>query len=231
MNFLKKFWEYDWINKLFAVFLIFGAVLFFFIEKGDMVLAINRFATDGQDKFFKIYTDLGLGIVWVFVCIVFLFIGFYRAILSLFILAFNGIFTFLFKQVLFHGMPRPTGYFPVEKFHHFIEGFDYHTANSFPSGHTITAFSIAFFLAYAFRNKALSVLFFIYALTIGISRMYLLQHFFMDIYVGAILGYISTLLGIGVARIFSLHQRLWWKQALVIRQNGIRLTTPSAKRR
>ncbi|MDH5599438.1 MAG: phosphatase PAP2 family protein, partial [Cyclobacteriaceae bacterium] len=49
---------------------------------------------------------------------------------------------------------------------------------------------------YASKNKYISALSFILALTVGFSRVYLLQHFFVDIYFGAILGVIATVMAV-----------------------------------
>lgn len=62
--------------------------------------------------------------------------------------------------------------------------------HSFPSGHTLGAF--AFFALYSFflseKYKPLSVLFFIAACLCAYSRIYLGQHFFIDVYAGSIFG-------------------------------------------
>lgn len=61
---------------------------------------------------------------------------------------------------------------------------------SFPSGHSTAAFSV--FCLFAFmlprRFRPFGVLLFIVALAIAYSRMYVAAHFFLDIYVGSIIG-------------------------------------------
>ena len=44
------------------------------------------------------------------------------------------------------------------------------------------------------KNRFLSFLFFVMALMVGYSRMYLGQHFFADVYGGAIIGTFLTLI-------------------------------------
>ena len=63
-----------------------------------------------------------------------------------------------------------------------------HYAYSFPSGHSTTAFALFFIFGFFVKNKKWQILFFILALSTAISRMYLLQHFFIDVYFGSILG-------------------------------------------
>lgn len=79
------------------------------------------------------------------------------------------------------------------------------TKNSFPSGHTFTAFAIASLIA-CFRPK-LAVPAYLLALLVGISRIYLAAHFPTDVLVGAIFGTIFVWGGVIVAnRIKSAHQ-------------------------
>jgi len=65
--------------------------------------------------------------------------------------------------------------------------------HSFPSGHTITAF--AFFLALTFftKNHAWQVLYFVLAVLVGFSRIYLQQHFAIDVLVGSLVGVLVTM--------------------------------------
>jgi undecaprenyl-diphosphatase len=63
---------------------------------------------------------------------------------------------------------------------------------SFPSGHTMTAFSIALVISYFYRGVELPAYFF--ACSIAISRIVLGMHFLSDVVAGAILG-----IGLGCA--------------------------------
>jgi len=69
-----------------------------------------------------------------------------------------------------------------------------HSSHSFPSGHTITAF--AFFLALAFFTKrpAIHFLYFLLAVLVGYSRVYLSQHFAIDVLAGSFVGVSVTIL-------------------------------------
>lgn len=61
---------------------------------------------------------------------------------------------------------------------------------SFPSGHTTGAFSLFCFIAMLLpkEKRVHGALFFILALSVAYSRMYLAAHFFEDVYAGSILG-------------------------------------------
>ena len=65
--------------------------------------------------------------------------------------------------------------------------------NSFPSGHTACAFAIYFCLSMMVKNNWLKFFFFFLALLTAFTRVYLSQHFFMDVYGGSLVGAFSAL--------------------------------------
>jgi membrane-associated phospholipid phosphatase len=89
--------------------------------------------------------------------------------------------------------PRPKLYFKDQLSRiHFVKGIDILSYHSFPSGHTITAFSAAVVMAYLAKNKKWSVLLLLIAILVGYSRMYLSEHFFEDVTGGSVLGVLIT---------------------------------------
>jgi membrane-associated phospholipid phosphatase len=75
-----------------------------------------------------------------------------------------------------------------------VPGVELHHWGSFPSGHTTTAFMLASFL-YLVLPKKMKIHWLLMgiAFLVGISRVYLMQHFLMDIWAGALLGILSSL--------------------------------------
>ncbi len=193
-------------SKVFLVLcstlLISGIILLSVYHKGDFVLRLNTIANPNLDEFFKLFTHLGLGGLLAILAVVFLFVRYYYSILLIGSLICAGLFTFLLKQVVFTHMPRPIKYFEPGTITHMISGIDYHHWGSFPSGHTMTAFAGSFVLTLIIREKQWGFVFFIIAFLVGISRVYLCQHFFMDVYVGGLIGTIYT---------FALHYLLGYK--------------------
>lgn len=75
---------------------------------------------------------------------------------------------------------------------HFVPNVDVHSFHSFPSGHTATMFCFAVLLSLLLRKRWISIVLLVLAVLVGYSRIYLLQHFLMDVAVGAAVGVIVT---------------------------------------
>ena len=92
--------------------------------------------------------------------------------------------------------PRPLTVFTGEKWLHFLPYYKNNFWNSLPSGHTSGAFSFAVFLSYLLHHKFKNwaIIFFLIALFCGWTRIYLAQHFFIDILLGSIIGTVFTLI-------------------------------------
>ncbi len=184
-----------------ACFLFIGAILLSIFNKGFLVLLLNDHHTPFLDQFFKLFTNLGLGGLLAILAVAFLFIRFYYSILITASLICAGLFTFVLKQLVFTHIPRPTKFFEPGTLS-LINGVNYHHWGSFPSGHTMTAFAGSFILTIILKDKQWGFVFFLIALLVAISRVYLCQHFFMDAYAGAF---------IGTAYTFALHYILGYK--------------------
>ncbi len=187
-----------WSTRLFlyllALFTIVGAFLLFKFNKGDIFLYLNSKGSPFLDEIFKLITLLGLGGLLAIFAVIFLFIRYYYSILFAVSLIVAGIFSYLLKHVIFKGMPRPAGVFDLENLSHIVEGIKIHKSNSFPSGHTMTAFSLGIILTLILKNRTWGIVVFAISFAVGISRIYLIQHFFIDVYVGALIGTAYTLL-------------------------------------
>jgi membrane-associated phospholipid phosphatase len=91
--------------------------------------------------------------------------------------------------------PRPKLYFHDQLAEiHFVTGTDQLSLHSFPSGHTVTAFSTALILTYWCKNKFWGLPLLLLAALVGYSRMYLSQHFFEDVTAGSAIGVVITVI-------------------------------------
>lgn len=77
--------------------------------------------------------------------------------------------------------PRPA--FARRGFHH-----RFLTASSFPSNHTAVAFAMAYLVARLYPAWYNIVVLYILAFLIGLSRVYLREHYLLDVLGGAVLG-------------------------------------------
>jgi membrane-associated phospholipid phosphatase len=185
------------------------------MEKGQLEVAMNRQHTVVMDYFFQIATLFGDGIFAIpFIIFLLLFKNIYRSL----VLAVSVLSTFVFIQLIkmIANMPRPLAYFPESLNLHYVEGLKIHSSYSFPSGHSAQAFSLFLILALFSKNKKAGWLFFLCALLTAISRMYLLQHFLMDTYFGALIASVITLI---TYNYFTNHTKLSererWQKGLV----------------
>lgn len=173
--------------KTHLIFLIVTLPLLLF-EKGTLVLWFNQNHTTFMDGIFKYITHLGSGLMALVFILVFLSFSFYKTIIYA-----SGLFLSVFviegisKRLLFSHVLRPAYHYTDQIAFNFIEGATTQGMQTFPSGHTGAAFALMAFLALILPRK-FSILLFVIALLVGVSRIYLLQHFFVDVYAGSIVG-------------------------------------------
>jgi membrane-associated phospholipid phosphatase len=103
--------------------------------------------------------------------------------------------SFVVGSVILHGIKIFLGRRrPRDDFEHGLYGFRWFTwelqYDSFPSGHSMTIFSVAVVLSAAF--PMLAAVWFLLALGLSITRAMLTAHFLGDVMVGAAIGIIAT---------------------------------------
>ena len=173
---------------LYGVFLLAGAVIILLYEKGDETIYINTFHTPWLNSFFIAVTKLAEAPVFVLIILVAALTGFGKGLVLLLTYLVNGIITQFLKIQVFTNQARPLSFFQDKVNLSPVPGIENLHDNSLPSGHTSTAFAIFFMLSLFSNNKNWSYVYFLLALLVGVSRVYLLQHFFRDIYFGSLLG-------------------------------------------
>ena len=181
-----------WYVFSYAVFLVGGFVILMTVHYGDVVLFINKYSRMEWDRPVDWITRLGLGSTAVIIALGFALYKLRYSLMMLFNLALVGVTTGIFKNLLFPNSARPLKYFDPEVFHRMVRLTDYNLMHSFPSGHSITIFAIMSLLAYFTGKKYAGVLFVFVALIVALTRLYLCQHFFVDVYVGSVLGLLCT---------------------------------------
>lgn len=191
----------------FTAFLLITGGLLAFIETGDAIFFFGNYRSNWGDVFFRYATRLGEGGLFVLATLALLFVRYRYALVLPMLGASVSIVTQSAKAFFAH--PRPYAYFRDANMLGAlipVEGVHMHSGwNSFPSGHTLAAFALYAFLALCLPRKAWSgFLFLLLAVVVGISRVYLVQHFLKDVFLGA-------LLGVGLALFWYLLSFQVWK--------------------
>jgi membrane-associated phospholipid phosphatase len=159
--------------------------------RSQIYFAVNGIHTGFLDSIQPYITYIGDGILVLIISAIIALYN-YRAA---FLLATSYVVTALVAQVLKYSfdMPRPKAYFADQASKiHFVKGLYVLTVHSFPSGHTVTAFSAGVVITYLVRNKAWGLVTLLVAILVGYSRMYLSQHFFEDVMAGSVVGVLVT---------------------------------------
>ncbi|RMG77672.1 MAG: phosphatase PAP2 family protein [Bacteroidetes bacterium] len=183
--------RHKYFYLLFGVFFLAGLGLAGYLGKGDEIRFFSEHRTAFGDAFFKLATHLGEEPAYYIIGGVFLFIRFRTALL----IALTGLvvtavsyglkavfladrpFTFFDKQGIFDQI-------------NIVEGVRLLVGpTSFPSGHTMSGFALYLFVMFHLPpRKRWAFLFFTLAALVGVSRIYLVQHFLPDVLAGAFFG-------------------------------------------
>ena len=150
--------------------------------------SINQFVNEKLNLFFEIFTWIGSG--WTYGAVCLLVLIFNRKYFWLFVSSFAA--TSLVAQIIKYFLPniaRPVEFFAQQKIAiNFPVGAEELHWNSFPSGHTTSAFSLFLLLSLFSKNKIIVLLCFASAALVALSRVYLTAHFVRDVYWGMIFG-------------------------------------------
>ncbi|WP_405605973.1 phosphatase PAP2 family protein [Polaribacter sp. Asnod1-A03] len=182
------------IYSLFFLLSLTSVVLF---NKFTLHLKINQFHSSFFDVLFKYSTFLGDGVLFAILGVTFFFIK--RKMTYVFLVSgvLTLLITHLLKKIIFKGILRPAGALGEESLH-LIDGVKMAMMNSFPSGHTTTAFAIFTILCLYFSKCKSQYLWISLAIIAGFSRVYLSQHFLVDIFVGSFIGVLIGIIGMAI---------------------------------
>ncbi len=177
--------------SIFATTAILLIATSLFVVKGDDVFWINSRNTPFLDAVMVFITGLGAGWLFSLLLVITLFVKFRHSVLVASVWAGHGIVCAVLKKGIFGPVKRPVALLD-NSYLHFVPNVDVHSFFSFPSGHTATMFCFAMVSALLIRNRSASVILCLLALLVGYSRIYLLQHFLVDVAWGAMIGVSCT---------------------------------------
>ncbi len=195
---MKHFLKHNLVELVLFVFFI-GSSFYFirFYPKNDIHLYLNQYVGNPVvDQFFYYITYLGDGLVAVFLLIAILF---YNLRLGIYVTTSFLTASFVsigLKRLFFDDENRPLYIFSYISKHtlKLVDGVHVYIHNSFPSGHATQAFAIFMCLVFSSKNQALKFIFFMLALFASLSRVYLSQHWLIDITVGSCIGFLFSLI-------------------------------------
>ena len=189
-------WKYNHpLRNMFTyatlLLLVLGVAALFYWDKEKVFLVLNNQHNYVADVMLKYLTYIGDGIFMAALGIILWLVG-KKKLGLLLMLSFllSGLLAQNIKRL--EQRPRPGLYCKKSEVIHRVDHELLKGRNSFPSGHTTTAFATFSLLAFATRNKLVQLFFFAAAVAVAYSRIYLGAHFAEDVLAGAALGFSSS---------------------------------------
>ena len=193
--------EYKNIIYIYLILLFIGIFPMLLFDNIELFIKINKMNNIYLDNFFYYISFLGNG--YFYIGLFFLLTILKVKNKYLFGAGFGFILTTLIiksmKELIFKSYSRPSALVPTGYDLHIVKNMILKKESSFPSGHASIVFAMICFLALLIKPKfKYLVLFFILASLVSFSRIYLGQHFYRDIYIGALIGGTSTLFSLAM---------------------------------
>jgi len=191
---------------LFILWLLAGGLLLLWEQDRWVYRTINQRNSPLGDMLFPWITHIGEGTVIITALLLLLLIPRLRSWKFALALAVCNLSPFLLTQAIkgLVNAPRPLKYFAEAPWIHRVPGQPLNYDFGFPSGHSEGSFAFLCFLSLLLpgRYRYLGAVFFILALSVVYSRMYLSQHFYADVYVGSIVGTLCCLVSFAIINPF-----------------------------
>ena len=182
----------------FLLWIIAGGILLATYSQQQLFFAANTHYSTIANTLFYYITWLGEGNVIVCVLALLLAVRRLRTWWYFATALLCNIIPLLIQQSFksYFNAPRPRLLYHDAKWMHYLPDWPLLLHNSFPSGHSQGAFSFFCFLSLLLpaRYARLGFIFFLLAISVCYSRMYLAAHFFADIYAGSSIGGVTTMI-------------------------------------
>jgi membrane-associated phospholipid phosphatase len=205
------------------VFLLYGITLWYSLnlvltyDKVSLHYSMNQIVGHPiVDSFFVYLTWLGDGNVAVMLIAILLVVNVRKGLETLICFALAGLVTFLIKRYGYDEVNRPSFvfyFFVPDKKLKLIEGVSMYIHNSYPSGHATQAFAIGGLLLFLARHQWQKLLLLTFALLTAYSRVYLSQHWLVDVIAGSIVGISMALLIYAISKqikgLEKLNKPIW----------------------
>jgi membrane-associated phospholipid phosphatase len=184
-------WYKNIMTYAFALLLLLLVGVQIQVNQIDISIWVNGLNQKWLDTLCLFGTYLGDGVFIIGSCVLLFFIKPRMAIVVFLSYLFSSAITQSLKHLFFAHLHRPLWH--LEKLdaslYHIISGSEIVFNNSFPSGHSTSAFAFFICIALFFKQPSVQILFLILAIFTAFTRIYLLQHFLIDTFVGASIGF------------------------------------------
>jgi membrane-associated phospholipid phosphatase len=180
----------------FLVLVVVCVIILLTNTKAESFLWTNIHHNEFFDEFFKAITLIADLRTTILIILGMVLIKYRYAILTAIAFSYSAVVVQILKRIF--DSPRPSKFFDKLNPIRTIEGYPLYEVNSFPSGHSAAAFTLAVLLSYLMPHKKRHWLIIPMAVLIAFSRVYLAQHFFQDVFAGAVIGVVLT------------FQVIWW---------------------
>lgn len=182
------------------------------IPKGELHLLLSDHHTHARDIFYRYYTQVAEWFPYIVCVLVLLFGRIGDGVFASVCMIVSALTTQLFKFIV--NAPRPLKWFEMNMPDVqlcLVDGMNTHSWHSFPSGHTTSFFALALVLCILLtrqpRNPRMTrvlvqIVLFVLAALGGYSRIYLNQHFALDVLAG-------IFVGLGITILFYLLFSCW----------------------
>ena len=188
-----------------------------YIPQGELHLLLCDRHTPARDIFYRYYTHVAEWFPYVVCVALLLFSSIGNGVFASSAMILSALSTQILKHII--NAPRPVTWFEMfmpEAQLPLVEGVKMNHWFSFPSGHTTSFFALAFVVCILFTNSPrvprhsksiVQILLFALASLGGYSRIYLSQHFAIDVFAGVVVGVGITVL---CYAIFSRYEGQKW---------------------
>ncbi len=196
----------------YAVLFLAGGLVLAVFSKPDIHIWLNSHNSGFFDWVFSHVTFLGDGLFAICLAVLLLFYTLRSSVFLLTAYLTTGLVVQILKRIVFADYLRPVKYFHDTVQLHLVDGVRLLNGHSFPSGHSASAFALFLCLAIFSHNRFVKLICFLLACTVAYSRVYLSQHFLMDILAGSLIGVIGT---IALYPAFYTTDRKWHSWSLI----------------
>ena len=171
------------------------------IDKGELHLLLCDRHTPARDIFYRYYTHVAEWFPYVVCVALLLFSRIGNGVFASSAMILSALTTQLFKHII--NAPRPLNWFTTNMPDiqlPLVEGVKMNMWFSFPSGHTTSFFALAFVICILLTAKWPKYSVWIQISLLGLaalgaySRIYLSQHFALDVFAGILVGTLITIL-------------------------------------